>query len=84
MCPTLHYMSDRPKRRPAATSDVDTFFRSVYDSLAKRVLEEAAESAPAIHADAASERKAKSAESAVSEAARPATKSTKRRASNSH
>lgn len=53
---TLPYMKDRPKRKPANTASVDAFFRSVYDSLSRRVLEEAAADEPGIHADAESEK----------------------------
>ena len=53
---TLPYMKDRPKRKPANTASVDAFFRSVYDSLSRRVLEEVAADEPGVHADAQSER----------------------------
>ncbi len=49
-------MKDRPKRKAANAASVDAFFRSVYDSLARRVLEEAAADEPGIHADAESEK----------------------------
>lgn len=53
---TLPYMQDRPKRKSPNDASVDAFFRSVYDSLSRKVLEEAAEDAPAIHADSESAR----------------------------
>ena len=49
-------MHDRPKRKPANDATVQAFFRSVYDTLSLKVLEDSAEDSPGLHADAESER----------------------------
>lgn len=59
---TMPYMKDRPRRKSPKDASVDAFFRSVYDSLSRRVLEEAAAEAPGVHADAESEKIEASAE----------------------